>query len=294
MPSTWFGRGNTRAIIITAGAVAALATPIAVAQQSDGPSARAAAGEGDAIEGGVRNPSANETQALTRETEIIADTSTYGTRQSNKSNNGGGAIYGCRSGAGGTAAKNEPCIRANNLAAGLAFEFESDGNLLGTFTTSKPGDASRPFTTNATGVATGLNADRVDGANAEDLVKAAAAAATPRWVLINEDGQIEAQSGGFTVRSAYAGGDENVYVDTGEDVRARGLTATIAAQNQASEQATDSFGGEVAVAACGSDEVACAPDGTENANTILVAPRNSDGTPAAANARKRVYVTITR
>ncbi|HYF27313.1 MAG TPA: hypothetical protein VD931_16325, partial [Baekduia sp.] len=234
-------------------------------------------------EGGVRNPSANETQALTRETEIIANTSTYGTRQSNKSDNGGGAIYGCRSGAGGTAAKNEPCVRANNLSSGLAFEFESDGNLIGTFTVAKPGDEARPFTTNATGVATGLNADRVDGADLAEIVKAS----TPRWALVNEQGQIEAQSGGFRVVTAYPGGaDQNVYLDTGEDVRTRGLTATIA------------FGpnpnGEVAAGACGLETVTCAANGTENANTIVVSPRLSNGDATAADSRRRFYVTVTR
>lgn len=286
MPSTWFGRGNTRAIIITAGVLATAATPLAVAQsQSGGPSAKAAAGEGRPIDGGARNPSANQSQNYTRETEIIANTSTYGTRQSNKSTNGGGAIYGCRSAAGGTPAGNEPCIRANNLNSGLAFEFETDGNLLGTLTTSKPGDQSRPFTTNATGVATGLNADRVDGADASQIVAAGAAAGTPRWVLLNEEGEIEAQSGGFTVKHRFDG-TPNVYLDTGEDVRARGLTASIAFGDNS---------GEAMVGACGLETVTCTPDGTENASTIVVAPRTSSGDdPTGAGDRPRVYVTITR
>src|SRR3954449_1582278 len=86
-----------------------------------------AAGEGNPVRGGARNPSNNESQAYTRETQVIANNGTYGTRQSNKSDNGGGAIYGCRSGAGGSSKGNEPCLRGSNLAAGLAFEFESRG-----------------------------------------------------------------------------------------------------------------------------------------------------------------------
>ena len=82
-------------------------------------------------------------------------TSSYGTRQSNKSSNGGGAIYGCRSLPGGSPANNEPCIRANNLNTGLAFEFETDGTISATIS-AKPGDACKPFITNATGVTTGL------------------------------------------------------------------------------------------------------------------------------------------
>lgn len=147
------------------------------------------AGEGAPLGGGERNPSANASVEYNRETQIIADNQTYGTRQSNKSSNGGGAIYGCRSRAGGSAANNEPCIRANNLNDGLAFELETNGTIAGTLT-AKPGDGSRPFITNATGVATGLNADRVDGKNAVDLVKDAAVAtqALNPLALVKADG----------------------------------------------------------------------------------------------------------
>ena len=129
-----------------------------------------AAGEGQPLRGGARNPSNNQSQSYTRETEIIANNATYGTRQSNKSNNGGGAIYGCRSGEGGTPKGNRPCVRANNLSKGLAFEFATDGVVGGTFDVGNGGDSTKPFTTNATGVADGLNADRVDGRNASDIV----------------------------------------------------------------------------------------------------------------------------
>lgn len=127
-----------------------------------------ATGEGNPILGGVRNPGNNQSQALKGETQIIANNSTYGTRQSNKSNNGGGAIYGCRSKVGGSAANQEPCIRANNLSTGSAFEFATTGTVGGLITTASTGGA--PFTTNATGVATGLNADRVDGKDASDFL----------------------------------------------------------------------------------------------------------------------------
>ncbi|MBJ7331978.1 MAG: hypothetical protein JHC95_18925 [Solirubrobacteraceae bacterium] len=46
-----------------------------------------------------------------------------------------------------------------------------------------------------------------------------------RWVLVNAAGQIEAQSGGFTVQSGYvanpAGAAGNVYIDAGEDLSER-------------------------------------------------------------------------
>ena len=76
---------------------------------------------GSVLREGKRNPSSG---AAAKETEMISQTKTYGTRQSNiRDGNGGGAIYGCRSSAG-----REPCIRANNLKNGRAFEFETDGD----------------------------------------------------------------------------------------------------------------------------------------------------------------------
>ena len=83
-------------------------------------------GDGKTLRGGARNPSPDQTKAYSKETEIIASVSTYGTRQSNKSSNGGGAVYGCRSGAGGTPKGNEPCLRANNLSSGLRLRVQLD------------------------------------------------------------------------------------------------------------------------------------------------------------------------
>ncbi|MFP5363203.1 MAG: hypothetical protein ACLGI5_10805 [Thermoleophilia bacterium] len=161
-----------RTLVIGAVAVAAVATAVPAA---------GGFGEGTELEGGVRNPSPNPSLEFERETEIIADTPTYGTRQSNKSSSGGGAIYGCRSGAGGTAAKNEPCIRANNLEQGFAFEFETDGAITGLISAGGGGPNTKPFATNATGVASGLNADFVDG---QDFDAAA----------IGANGQVEAET----------------------------------------------------------------------------------------------------
>ena len=43
-----------------------------------------AAGEGNSVRGGKRNPSANKRLAYSAETQILTSNSTYGTRQSNK------------------------------------------------------------------------------------------------------------------------------------------------------------------------------------------------------------------
>ena len=160
------------------------------------------AATGDVLREGQRNGTA------TRETEIIADEAAssgakggYATRQSNKSNSGGGAIYGCRS---RTGAGNDPCLRSNNLSTGSAFQFNTvGGESAGTITAGAGGDAKRPFTTNATGVATGLNADRVDGVDAASL--------RTRWALINEQGLIDSQSGGFTILDRYADQQQHLH-----------------------------------------------------------------------------------
>src|SRR4051794_8205956 len=131
------------------------------------PSVAMGFGEGRNLLLGKRNPSSNPSLALSNETEIIANNSTYATRQSNKRDgDGGGAVYGCRSSTG-----NEPCIKAQNLKGGRAFEFNTVGAEAGRIETGNP--AGAPFTTNATGVATGLNADRVDGKEATDFASAA-------------------------------------------------------------------------------------------------------------------------
>ncbi|WP_354700759.1 hypothetical protein DSM112329_01046 [Paraconexibacter sp. AEG42_29] len=254
----------------------------------------------------------------TVETQVIADinatnspTGGYSTRQSNLSTSGGGAVYGCRSTSGGSAAvpPTNPCLRGNNLSTGYAFEFNSSaGTSVGSITAGAGGDTKKPFTTNATGVATGLNADRVDGANASDIVTTAttvaAADATKkvdasktRWLLLNEKGEIEEQSGGFTVIDAYKT-NQNAYISAGSSVVNNGFSATIAIQNQVDVDgaagADPNFGGEVSVSRCNpATVVVCAPADAKNDNAFVVSPRNSDGSATTATSRKRVYITVT-
>jgi hypothetical protein len=169
---------RVRALIVGTGLLAVLIVSPASARV-DGTRA-AAINQGDALRAEVRNGTTS------RETEIIGDIAAstgskggYTTRQSNVDTGGkagGGAIYGCRGAVGGTAAGSAPCLRASNLAAGLAFEFSTGGLVGGLISVGNPAvtnSAARPFTTNATAVATGLNADRVDGQDAAQV------AATP-------------------------------------------------------------------------------------------------------------------
>src|SRR5690349_18993497 len=171
-----------RARLIAAGTTLLVlaAVPLAGAKPSDEVSASAASvAPGDPIRAEVRNgTTAKETEIIGKFNATTGSKGGYVTRQSNTQTGakaGGGAIYGCRGAAGGTASGSAPCVRAANLAAGYAFEFTTQGGVAGLISVGdgKPSPTARPFTTNANGVATGLNADRVDGQDASDI------AATP-------------------------------------------------------------------------------------------------------------------
>jgi len=157
---------RTRSVVLATGLLVLGISPFAVAKT------------GSTIREGLRNGTATrETQIISNVGATTATTGGYSTRQSNLSSSGGGAVYGCRSQAGGSAATptpQNPCIRANNLSRGFAFEFNAaNGDQAGLITVGPGGDTKRPFTTNATGVATGLNADEVDGLDAAQIIAAA-------------------------------------------------------------------------------------------------------------------------
>ena len=216
-PKSWFGRGNTRALLISGAILALFVSTSAFA-----------VGEGQPVEGGERNPTANLTQAYEKETEIIGDIAASGgqkggyvTRQSNTStgaNAGGGAIYGCRS-TGINPDTDESCIRVNNLADGLAFSFESNGTLGGIISVGDGGREEKPFVTDATGVATGLNADEVDGLDAEELV----AANQGLLARVNADGT---SAGGRGATAAARTGEGTYTVTFNRDISGCAYQAT--------------------------------------------------------------------
>jgi hypothetical protein len=185
-----------RNAVLATGAAVLLAAPAALAAP---------------IDGGDRNPSNNASTGYSSETQIIgevaqnagghaAGTGGYVTRQSNKTDSGGGAIYGCRAKAG-----TESCVAANNLNNGDAFRFQATPSAatIGQFRfgvdihklLDKP-----PFATNATGVVKNLNADRVDGKSAEDFAEKSAlgdyvAKGTLLFAAVANDGKIGANRG---------------------------------------------------------------------------------------------------
>lgn len=165
------------------------------------------AGEGRSLITGKRNPSSGD---LTRETQIISGNSTYSTRQSN-TGAGGGAIYGCRAAVGA-----EPCVRANNLKEGRAFEFESGGKEGGRITLKEA--TGSPFTTNATGKVENLDADKLDDKDSTDF----AAAGDLLFASVADGGSLLAGKG--ATASTKAGNATTVTF--GRDVSKCSYTAT--------------------------------------------------------------------
>jgi len=216
-PKSWFGRGNTRALLISGGILALFITGSAFA-----------VGEGDPVTGGERNPTANQSQQYSVETEIIGDiaasteqTGGYVTRQSNTrrgADAGGAAIYGCRAER-GTAQGGEGCLRANNLGGGIALELQSNGlpALFQVGQNAATVSNQPPFATNATGVVANLNADKIDGLDAAQIAQAG-----NLFARVNADGTA---SGRGTTASAKTG--TGVYTVTFEgDVSACAYQAT--------------------------------------------------------------------
>ena len=173
------------------------------------PAVAVGSGEGRSIMGGKRNPQGGE---LTRETQIVSRNGGYSTRQSNlRAGDGGGAIYGCRSVPG-----REPCVRANNLNTGRAFEFETNGGEAGRISVRETSAA--PFSTNATGKVANLNADKLDDKEAADF----AAAGDLMFAAVADGGTLVTGKG--ATASTKAG--NTTTVTFGRDVSKCSFTAT--------------------------------------------------------------------
>ncbi len=131
-----------------------------------------------------------------------------------------------------------------------------------------------------------------------------------RWVLVNRAGEIEAQSGGFSVTAAYPAGaaNGNVYINAGEDLSDNGIAATIALENQydlggpatpnngtnAAADANPEFAGEISASRCQiAGVVECGPPAAKTTSNFVVSPRESDGQPTTGTNRKKFYVVIT-
>jgi hypothetical protein len=208
------GTPRTRSVVVATGVLAVAITPFALAAT------------GSNLREGLRNGTAtSETQIISNVNANGGRTGGYSTRQSNLSASGGGAVYGCRSAAGTSLSTppQNPCIRANNLSTGQAFEFNAtQGAQGGSITVGTGGDTKKPFVTNATGVATGLNADRVDGKQAADF----AAASDLGFAAIPAAGTSVTAGKGATSVSRSGTGPFDYAVVFNRDVSACSFTAT--------------------------------------------------------------------
>src|SRR3954453_16705846 len=148
-------KGQGKYLVLSSLILALLVAPLAVAADVD------------AVRAGGRT-------TFTSITRVLGDSTTYATQQSNLHNGDGGAArYGCRS-----TPANENCLLSKNTGGGGSFRFTSGNSLLGGIIhedppQSKTASDAKPVTTNAEGVATGVNADQVDRMSADDIVKAA-------------------------------------------------------------------------------------------------------------------------
>ncbi len=127
-------------------------------------------------------------------------------------------------------------------------------------------------------------------------------AGTTRWALVNEQGVIEEQSGGFTVVSrpginGQPATNPNIYISAGGSLLGKGLSVSTAIQNRIDRSsppdgtADPAFAGDAAVGRCNTSAVACAPTGTNNDNTLVVRSL-ADNTNVSSQTR-RFYVEVT-
>ena len=121
-----------------------------------------------------------------------------------------------------------------------------------------------------------------------------------RWLLIDENGDIAEQSGGFTRISkpginGQPATNPNIYVDTGGSLVGKGLTATIAIQNRIDRTgdgvADPAFAGDAAIGRCNTAAITCAPAGTNEDDTLVVRSL-ADNTNVMSQTR-RIWVHVT-
>ena len=163
-----------RAALLAGAALAFAGAPIALAAGNArgshaAPVARAANAEaagGYPIRGAIHNPPRS---AYYRTTGIFSNNGSWTNRVENYGS-GGSALNACHAPAGGV-----PCLDAYNLSGGLAFIFQTSDTTGGEILLRNTNGA--PFTTNAHGVASGLNANFLQGRQASEFQLASQPAA---------------------------------------------------------------------------------------------------------------------
>ncbi len=161
--------GGSRAVTLAGVAIAVAAAPVAMAAGGGWGShwrGHAARHRQAPLRGAIHNPPFG---AFSRPTGIFANDGGWVTRIKNQGGGGAGVLL-C-----GSAAGRNACLASENSAAGMAFDFTSNGATGGTIQLKNEGGA--PFTTDAHGVATGLNANYLQGKQASEFQLASKPAA---------------------------------------------------------------------------------------------------------------------
>jgi len=205
-------------------------------------------------------------------TAIVGSTAGFATRQSNNTNgDGGAASYGCRAATG-----KEACLFVLNHSGGQVFQFSSNGGtnggrILVTPPSGKSAKDVSPFTTNATGVATGLNADQVDGQNASDII----AASKPPFASVNANGTTAGSRGLAQSNAVQHTGTGTYTVQFASDISKCAYSAT--------ETTTDDAGAAAVQLVTGK---------TDTIQVVTRSGGGADGTGPTAPADKPFHLVV--
>jgi hypothetical protein len=196
---------------------------------------------------------------------MFANSNTWAMRVAN-SGLGGAAIAECHAPVGDLA-----CLNSDDHGSGLAFVFETTGNTGGEILLPSPGGA--PFTTNAHGIATGLNANYLQGKQASE------------FQLTNQPAANSEKLGGQPA-TAYVGTSQLLFADVAAGAKlqsTRGATAVSQSGNEytvtfgTTNVSTCSFTASPAGAALTAGQLGVAPDSTHTSEVVVSAPAGFDG-----------------
>jgi hypothetical protein len=202
--------GWRRAAAFSGTALALLAAPVALASGGDKRASSAILGDNTPLKGAIHNPASS---SFFRTTGIFANFSSWTLRVKN-AGSGGAGTFGCKASSSGSA-----CLEAENTNGGLAFEFATTGSTGGKI--QLPSSSDSPFTTNAHGEASGLNANYLQGKQASE------------FQLVSKPAANSEALGGVPA-SEYAKTGQLLFADvsaTGTIQNTRGATAASASAN---------------------------------------------------------------
>jgi hypothetical protein len=244
------------------------------------------AGEGKPLNVGKRNPARG---AAVRTTQLVAKTKVgvFAAKFTN-AKAGGSLLATCRAAeAPDQSSAAVTCLRASNSGSGEAFQFQgASGAILGVIQSGAslavPNPGAVPFVTNATGEAIGLNADKVDGMDATEIIAAAQAqnpaSSAPSFAFARAagNGTIDQSRSQGVTQTNVVHTQPGIYCFVGLTSRPKNAAANI-----------DGAPGEIAVdTTTGNPGADC---NNQNNVQLIVRTYRSDGTPE----NKGFYVNLT-